>query len=271
MVTDHNPLVFLQTQANLSRRQVRWSEYLQAFRFRWQYRPGRINVADPLSRVQTATVAAVTRGKRRCAVPELPAANPSANPSSVLPSDPGTIVPQNPNLATEQETVTDFQLRVQLGYEQDTDWLDGLSPANQAKCCEKQGFWWCGGALVIPDSQNLRKQCLHKLHNCPYSGHLGIPRLRRPWKGCTGGKAPSRHCLSQMLLQFMYFLAILEVPSAWRCWFMVASLQSAHTLQSLQQSFRFLGLTHSAALLQDAHAGTADAYVVRHLMLPKPR
>ena len=48
MVTDHNPLTYLQTQPNLSRRQVRWSEYLQMFRFRWQYRPGRINVADPL-------------------------------------------------------------------------------------------------------------------------------------------------------------------------------------------------------------------------------
>ncbi len=51
MVTDHYPHVYLQTQADLSRRQVRWSEYLQAFRFRWQYRPGRINIVDPLSRV----------------------------------------------------------------------------------------------------------------------------------------------------------------------------------------------------------------------------
>ena len=42
MVTDHNPLVYLQPQSNLSiaRREVRWSEYLQAFRFCWQYRPG---------------------------------------------------------------------------------------------------------------------------------------------------------------------------------------------------------------------------------------
>ena len=93
MVTDHNPLVFLQTQANLSRRQFSWSEYLQAFRFRWQYRPGRINLADPLSR---GSVAAMTRGKRKCAVPELPAANPSADPSSVLPSDPSSVLPSDP-------------------------------------------------------------------------------------------------------------------------------------------------------------------------------
>ena len=181
--------MFLQTQANLSRRQVRWSEYLQAFKFRWQYRPGRIDVANPLSRVQVVTVAAVTRGKRKCAVPELSAANPSADPSSVPPSDPGTVLPQNPNLTTKQQSLTDFQLQVQQGHEQDTDWLDGLSPADQAKCCEKQGFWWYGDALVIPDSQNLRKQCLHELHNCQYSGHLGITKTLKAmerlywWKG----------------------------------------------------------------------------------------
>ncbi len=51
VVTDHNPLVHLQTQPNLSRRQARWAEYLQRFNFAWTYRPGRTNVADPLSRV----------------------------------------------------------------------------------------------------------------------------------------------------------------------------------------------------------------------------
>ena len=33
----------------LSRRQARWSEYLQTFKFKWLYRPTRCNVADPLS------------------------------------------------------------------------------------------------------------------------------------------------------------------------------------------------------------------------------
>ena len=31
VVTDHNPLTYLQTQTTLSRRQARWSEYLQMF------------------------------------------------------------------------------------------------------------------------------------------------------------------------------------------------------------------------------------------------
>ena len=55
VVTDHNPLIWLQTQKTLSRRQARWSEYMQRFNFGWVYRPGRINVADPLSRAPSLT------------------------------------------------------------------------------------------------------------------------------------------------------------------------------------------------------------------------
>jgi len=50
VITDHNPLVHLNTQPNLSRRQCCWMEYLQRFNFKWLYRPGKDNMADPLSR-----------------------------------------------------------------------------------------------------------------------------------------------------------------------------------------------------------------------------
>jgi len=51
VLTDHNPLVHLNTQPNLSRRQARWMEYLQRFRFNWLYKPGKDNAAaDALSR-----------------------------------------------------------------------------------------------------------------------------------------------------------------------------------------------------------------------------
>ncbi len=41
VVIDHNPLVHFPTQPNLSRRQVQWSEYLQRFNFKWEYKPGK--------------------------------------------------------------------------------------------------------------------------------------------------------------------------------------------------------------------------------------
>lgn len=50
LITDHNPLVAIQTQKNLSRRMARWVLFLQRFNFSIQYRPGKFNVADPLSR-----------------------------------------------------------------------------------------------------------------------------------------------------------------------------------------------------------------------------
>ena len=77
MVTDHSSVTHLQTQPFLCRCQVKWSDYLQAFRFRWQYRPDRINVDDPLSRLHAMSVAAVIRGQSILLVP-----NPDVNPST---------------------------------------------------------------------------------------------------------------------------------------------------------------------------------------------
>ena len=49
--TDHVSNTFFQTQPNLSRRQARWSEFLQRFGvFKWEYLKGERNVADALSR-----------------------------------------------------------------------------------------------------------------------------------------------------------------------------------------------------------------------------
>jgi hypothetical protein len=48
--TDHVSNTCFQTQPNLSRRQARWSEFLQRFgAFEWKYRKGAKNVADALS------------------------------------------------------------------------------------------------------------------------------------------------------------------------------------------------------------------------------
>jgi hypothetical protein len=55
VITDHCPNTFLATQPLLSRRQARWSELMQQYNFDWVYRPGRVNVADPLSRIPSTT------------------------------------------------------------------------------------------------------------------------------------------------------------------------------------------------------------------------
>ena len=63
VITDHNPNVYLPTKQNLSGRQSRRSEFFQRFQFRWVYRPGRTNIADPLSREPAFMAAVRTRGR----------------------------------------------------------------------------------------------------------------------------------------------------------------------------------------------------------------
>ncbi len=41
VITDHAPNTFMPTKAVLSRRQARWSEFLQRFPVRWCYSPPR--------------------------------------------------------------------------------------------------------------------------------------------------------------------------------------------------------------------------------------
>jgi hypothetical protein len=53
--TDHVSNTFFQMQPNLSRRQARWSEFLQRFEiFPWKHRNGMSNVVDALSRRDVA-------------------------------------------------------------------------------------------------------------------------------------------------------------------------------------------------------------------------
>ena len=61
------------------------------FKYKWQYRPGRINVADPLSRVHAVKIAAITRRQALFSpvadssvelVPDTPAADSLVEPAS---------------------------------------------------------------------------------------------------------------------------------------------------------------------------------------------
>ncbi|KAJ9515863.1 hypothetical protein QJQ45_008753 [Haematococcus lacustris] len=50
IVTDHNPLVYLASQTNLSRRVARWVELMSRFKYEIKHKPGAVNIADPISR-----------------------------------------------------------------------------------------------------------------------------------------------------------------------------------------------------------------------------
>jgi len=51
--TDHMPNVYITTKPTLSAREIRWMESLASFTGQWRYKPGKGNIADPLSRMPT--------------------------------------------------------------------------------------------------------------------------------------------------------------------------------------------------------------------------
>jgi hypothetical protein len=61
--TDHNPLRYLDTQSNLSKRQMRWMETLQEYDYEIVYVQGKFNVvADALSRINESPSTALYVG-----------------------------------------------------------------------------------------------------------------------------------------------------------------------------------------------------------------
>ena len=50
IITDHNPLAYFDSKKTLSRRLEHWVETMSRFNYKWLYRKGANNVADPISR-----------------------------------------------------------------------------------------------------------------------------------------------------------------------------------------------------------------------------
>ena len=142
LVTDHHPLVCLPQQPNLSRRQARWSELLQRYNFQWEYRPGRTNVADPISRRpwpaenQTAPLEALTK---------------TTNADRLKPV-----------------VYTPFQTDIEQGYAHDA-WFQTAHEDEQPECKDK--LWWRGAAICVPNRFELRERLLREAHGAQYSGH----------------------------------------------------------------------------------------------------
>ena len=180
IVTDHNPLIHLPKQPTLSRRIARWSEYLQRFTFNWQYRPGRINVADPVSRrpnvlYPVVSVNALTRSLRASQAPPVPAAPESS--SNDISEDHGNAqhLSSEPDLPMASQAAS-LRNSITQGYLNDPWFSDAqhLSPL-----VDKQGLYWKHNAVVIPDHDDLRQKLLHDFHNTPCAGHLGVARTTK--------------------------------------------------------------------------------------------
>ena len=201
VLTDHQPLTFLPTKTQLSRRQARWQEFLSRFHIEWQHRPGRLNVADPLSRHPAYAVnSSSALGRDRKSSDVIQMTSPAAGYVCLPPAPPRTApaVGQralrnlrdhstgHPVLASAVTCHTSpssgadaFLEGVQAGYESDA-WLQNAS--NAARLSHHDQFWRNpdsdAAPLYIPDVGDLRLQCLKEVHDLPCSGHVGIHKTQ---------------------------------------------------------------------------------------------
>ena len=166
-------------------RQARWQEFLSRFHFKWEYRQGVNNPADPLSRrhdlncclsfdrqfahsmqvrQERLRLNALTRGARRKAKP------PPYTDVSDSESDEDNVPVNN------MPPIMSWPEKIKNAYAKDPAFAD---PAFTAELVGEDGLWYKEHKIMIPDADDLRKQLLHELHDSPYSGHCGISKTIR--------------------------------------------------------------------------------------------
>ena len=169
LVTDHHPNIYLRTQPNLSRRQVGWVEYLERFNYEWKYIPGRLNIADPLSRKPDLYSITTENGQAHLGLDEPPEGDPIVM-AEVLDINP-----------TKLNTLSDTLLPQFLeGYEMDPYFKRGRKTADITK--SPDGLYLKGKLketmrIMVPDAGDLRNNIMRKLHDSPAAGHPGRDRM----------------------------------------------------------------------------------------------
>lgn len=176
LVTDHHPLIYLNTQPLLSRRQARWLEKLSRFDYEWEYRPGRVNVADPLSRSpQLAQAllccAGVLRSGRklhdgpppskRRRIETAPKAKAKAKAKGKRNSDDEIVGPA---------PMAPLLERIRQSYSKDSYFSTSKLIAEMV---QRDGLWLKHGLIAVPNDGDLREVIIRDMHEPPLSGHIG--------------------------------------------------------------------------------------------------
>lgn len=190
VVTDHCPNTFLQTQANLSRRQARWSEFLERFSVTWVYKPGKTNIADPLSRKFSINsigmgklyrydydyVCALTGPRRtqRVGVPSNKLIDAQPPPKRQKRASKKTDAPYTQQEAPRHlETSTTLLEKARKATANDP-WFN--DEANTSELKFVTGCWYKHGVLWVPNDEELKLYILERVHDSPWSGHMGVKK-----------------------------------------------------------------------------------------------
>ena len=169
VITDHAPNTFMPTKAVLSRRQARWSEFLQRFPVRWCYQPGKSNVADPLSRaphLKSDADAAIALRRPITEVGSLSAvAAYPAHFAAMSAAEHSGAVP-----------AVDLMARVRVAYVAATLFKDGARMrAEYPGASEENALWYNrAGQLIVPADPDLRRMIISEANDPACCGHAGI-------------------------------------------------------------------------------------------------
>jgi hypothetical protein len=198
LVTDHEPLTYFQDKPRLSRKQARWYEFLQDFSYKWEHRPGRINVADPLSRrpdmVDPNTKACAEQQHRKAATitrtrintmqphraqsmaPEtryfllLRSGTDRSQPNPDQPAERHAQTAATASTPPQSENGDPILQKVRAAYERDP-WF--AVDKNTSNLRQADGLWFKGQALAVPEGDELRAALIKQCHGSPYAGHFG--------------------------------------------------------------------------------------------------
>ena len=198
VITDHCPLTYLATQVAVPRKRVKYSEFLSQYKFKWQYKPGVTNPADPLSR-HPLFLGVITRHQRAMARGITPAqpqvesrglrtdtaeaitSTPSEwaeGSGSECPVDvsPGgeAMASRNPlsdqSVVEEEEPLTLIDAIRKASAED--PWLQ--SEDATIGCEQRDGIWYTARRQVlVPGIEGLREKILWECHDSMYSAHRG--------------------------------------------------------------------------------------------------
>ncbi len=186
--TDHVSNTYFQTQPNLSRRQARWSEFLQRFGvFKWEYRKGSRNVADALSRQFPAASESLTAANKTCFAVIVAVTRKRKFYRGVSSSGQNkpTVKANNEDAYLTTFDLSQPLLKSLIEASRDlyrTVQLDGNCTARSQLCVNVQGLviklLKQGPRIFVPNDTELRTQLISEFHDPYYSGHYGMNKTR---------------------------------------------------------------------------------------------